>query len=104
MQVHVSRARDWPHATKPSLQSQRSKRQIGSLASANLSRTSIFLIATVKEFRCGLAQQLTILFLHVWPHFSLVWRAREGKENVMKKKIAEIKTTIRTTTPYTGTL
>ncbi|WP_439373439.1 hypothetical protein [Bradyrhizobium sp. DASA03120] len=51
-----------------------------------------------------MAQQLTILFLHDWPHFRLVWRAREGKENVMKKKIAEIKTTIRTTTPYTGTL
>ncbi|WOH80184.1 hypothetical protein RX327_30815 [Bradyrhizobium sp. BEA-2-5] len=51
-----------------------------------------------------MAQQLTILFLHDRPRFRLVWRVRKGRKNVMKKKIAEIKTTIRTTTPYTGTL
>ncbi|MGX1350689.1 hypothetical protein AB7M49_004265 [Bradyrhizobium elkanii] len=36
------------------------------------------------------------------PSLGLACQRRKG--NVMTKKIAEIKTTIRTTTPYTGTL
>lgn len=65
---------------------------------------SIFLTATVKESRCGLVEQFIIIVLHDWPRFRFGLACQRRKGHVMKKKIAEIKTTIRTTTPYTGTL
>lgn len=70
--------------------------------SVNPGRLSISLKATAKEFRCEVVRQFAMLSLHDWPRVHSVLRASNGKESVMKKKIAEIGTTIRTTTPYIG--
>lgn len=80
MRIHVSSARDRPHATKPSLQSQQSSGRWPPLLGPIRAALAIFLIATVKGFRCRLAQQLIILFPHDWPQLRLVGHAREGKE------------------------
>ncbi|WP_144441532.1 hypothetical protein [Bradyrhizobium sp. CCGE-LA001] len=70
--------------------------------SVNSRRLSIFLTATAKEFRCEVVRQFGMLSSRDWPRLYSVSRASNGKESVMKKKIAEIGTTIRTTTPYIG--
>ncbi|QOZ24000.1 hypothetical protein [Bradyrhizobium sp. CCBAU 51753] len=79
-----------------------SKRQIGFFGSASLSRAFNFFDSD----RQGIS-----LRIRAATHYSFSARLAElgpacqrRKGNVMTKKIAEIKTTIRTTTPYTGTL
>lgn len=94
----------WRRATKPSSSYSGSKRQIGSFGSASLSRAFNFFDSDGQgiSLRIGAATHYSFPARLAAPSLGLACQRRKG--NVMTKKIAEIKTTIRTTTPYTGTL
>ncbi|MGN8544629.1 hypothetical protein ACQPTN_06265 [Bradyrhizobium sp. 13971] len=64
VQVRAEQRTDRRRTTKPSSGCSGSKRQIGAFGSASLSRAFKFFGSDGQESRCGLVQQLIILFLH----------------------------------------